>query len=382
MDSYAGGLTMKKQFMDKKLFAVLLIAFFTSVSLGCKASNQKKNTAKQQGVQHSSQVSKQTGRAAKSASTSSDIIVASNASSVSPRSVSSSFKSSPYKPSALWMSMDFEKEKIKTLKNKKGSYDMLELSLADGKKSETGIMYEGGTKANRYARISIDPEDKNNHVFHYWLKDAKVAGMFKGKQKGRIQLNFAKINKTSIFQRFRLYLDPDLAAYKQYPKQNGWFTINEFWMGAKWEKHPYPFRMSINIGKRAGAGKPLYFLVTGAIADGGKAKHGKWKDIWGEIGSRFEVPVGEWLDIELGYKQGNEKSGRFYMAVKREKDKKFTTVFDITNWTYHPDSPKPVPLTHWQPIKIYTSSSVIDFVRRKGGAVQLYWDDVEIYNRW
>ena len=363
--------------MGKKFITVFFVVCFITLSTGCKASSQKKQVDSKETIHHSNQV-----KARSFKSDSGELVVASNAS-VAAVSSAQAFKSSSYKPSDLWMSMDFEKEKVKVLKNNNGAFDMLEMTLPDGKKAETGIMYEGGSEKNRYARITNDPSgDNNNHVLQYWLKDAKVSGMFKGKQKGRIQMNFAKINKTSVFQRFRLYLDPDLKAYQQYPKENGWFTINEFWMGAKWEKHPYPFRMTLNIGKRAGAGKPLYFLVTGAIANGGKKKHGKWKDIWGEVGSSFEVPIGEWLDIELGYKQGDKKHGRFYMAVKRENDKHFTKVFDITNWTYHPDSPKPVPLTHWQPIKIYTSGYVIDFVRRKGGAVQLYWDDMKIYNKW
>ena len=70
------------------------------------------------------------------------------------------------------------------------------------------------------------------------------------------------------------------------------------------------------------------------------------------------------------------------MGVKRENEDNFTTVFDITNWTYHPDSPEVVPMTSWQPLKIYTSSKIVDFIRKNGGVTQLYFDDLEIYDNW
>lgn len=107
-----------------------------------------------------------------------------------------------------------------------------------------------------------------------------------------------------------------------------------------------------------------------------------WRELWTEVGSGFEVSLGEWLDVEVGYKIGDRQNGRFYMAVKRTGDNEFTTVFDITNWTYHPRSPTPVPMTAWQPLKLYTSGNIIDIVRRRGGVLQMYYDDLEIYSEW
>ena len=288
-----------------------------------------------------------------------------------------------YKPSGLIERIDFEHEKIKPMKGKRGSYDKMVFKNKAGKTASVGIMYEGGTSSDRYAKIIPDPTtDSNNHVLKYWLKHARVPDQKKGKFKGRIQMNLANVNKTSIFERFRLYLHPDLKYYREYPKLNTWFTINEMWMGARWKKHPYPFRMGLKIAKPKGVNQPLYFVIGASVSNGGKLRKGKWKDVWHEVGTNFEVPVGEWLDMEIGYRQGDNKTGRYYLAVKREKDTKYTTIFDVTNWTYHPDSPKPVPLTDWQPLKIYTSSRIVDFIRKKGGAVQMYWDDLEIYDDW
>lgn len=296
------------------------------------------------------------------------------------------FESSPYKPSDSLLLLDFESGKIShPVKRKRDKYDILEVKLPDGRAAPLGLMYEAGNKKDRYAELIKDPTAgtaSDNHVLHYWLKNARIPDQKKGNFKGRVQLNLVEIDKKSAFQRYRIYLHPDLGKYRQYPKRNTWFTINELMMGAKWRKHPYPFRISLNIAKPPGVGKPLYFTAGAEIANGGAIKKGKWKQVWGEVGYNFEIPLGEWLDVEIGYKQGDQGSGRFYMGVKREKDKKLTTVFDITNWTYHPESPKPVPMTHWNPLKVYTSSRIIDFVRKNNGTVQIYWDDMEVYDNW
>ena len=356
--------------MNKKLIILLLVAFFTYASQGCKASGHKDKTNK-------SNVEQKVKPASSSITQS-----APDKAAVSTTNLAA-FKSSPYKPSGLLLNLDFESERVKPAKKQKDTYDLLEMKLPGGQKTSVGIMYEGGDQKDRYAKIIADPTTKSgNHVFHYWLKNSRVPDQKKGKYKGRIQMNLTSVDKTTLFQRYRLYLHPDVALYRKYPSTNSWFGLTTMWMGARWQGHEYPFKIGVNIAKASGANQPLYFVVAGAVSDGGKVKRGKWKDVWGKVGANFEVPVGEWLNVEIGYKAGNKKNGRFYMAVKREKDDKFTTVIDVTDWTYHPDSPKPVPVTDWQPLKLYSTSKVFDFIRNKGGVAQMYWDDLEVYENW
>ena len=287
-----------------------------------------------------------------------------------------------HKPTSLLLKLDFENEEVRPVKGKQDSHDMLMIDTAKGQTKALGIYYEAGNTGDRRARIETDPKNKNNKVLHYWLKNAGIPGQRKGKFKGRIQMNLGDIKKSSVFQRYRLFLHPDIKYYKKYPARNAWFGISTMWMGARWRGHPYPFTISLNIAKPAGAGKPLYFAVSGSIAEGGKIRHGIWKPIWGHVGDNYDVPVGEWLDVEIGYKAGNKNTGRFYMGVKGEQESKFTTVFDFNDWTYHPDSPEPVPLTDWQPLKLYSGQNIIDFIRKNGGVAQLYFDDLELYDKW
>ncbi len=35
----------------------------------------------------------------------------------------------------------------------------------------------------------------------------------------------------------------------------------------------------------------------------------------------------------------------------------------------------------WSPMKLYTSSALVDYVRNAGGAVQIYWDDFVVFSK-
>lgn len=244
------------------------------------------------------------------------------------------------------------------------------------------IYYEGGDTSDRFAEVIPDPTKRGNSVLHFWLKHARVGGQKSGKTKGRIQLVTGELNVSEAYQRSKMYLHPDFEHYRSFPGQNGWFTINELWFGLKWKDHPYPFRIRLEIGKQKGVGQPLRFLAFGEISTGGPVRQGTWRAVWKSINRVYEVPVGEWLDMEVGYKEGDRNTGRFFVAVKRESESSMTTVIDVHDWTYHPQAPAPVPLTVWNPLKMYTSSKIIDHVRNEGGVLQIYWDDLEIIKRW
>ena len=275
---------------------------------------------------------------------------------------------------------DFEKEKV--VPSGKPTHDFLRMTSASGRSGNATIQYEGGTPDDRYAQVINDPTRAGNKVLAFWLKGARIArqGM-SGHYKGRVQLILPDVNMTSVYQRVRMYLPPDVALYRSYPKDNIWFTIDEFWFGASWKGERNAFRISLNLVKQGGDGKPLWLAAT-AEKPAGNPKSGRWARVWDSVNKDFEVPVGEWLDVEVGYKQGDASSGRFYVTVTPSSTGKKVEVLNVTNWTYNPQAPRPIPLTQWQPLKLYTSSEVIDHVRNKGGVLQIYWDDLEIWKGW
>lgn len=222
---------------------------------------------------------------------------------------------------------------------------------------EIPIMYEAGTSADRSAVITSD--DK----LQFALSNAAIPGDREGYYKGRVQANISVPNLETVTMKTSVLLD--FEAYRDYPKANDWLTTIELWAGAASSK--YPFRISLNLAKEFGAGKPVYFSVAGSQ----RGSSGKWFQAWKNSNKTIRPNFNEGLELELSYRMGNARTGRFSLSMNGE------SVFRIMNRTYHSGSPKPVPLTMIQP-KLYTSGAVIDHIRETSGAARILWDNWEI----
>ncbi len=130
--------------MYKKLSYLLFWVMLTSNVQACAASENKINT---------SQVSRpQTADSQ-------------NSKKPAPESRDAAYASSRYKPEGLLVSIDFEDEEVKPVKGSKGKYDMLVLQTPTGEATAVGIYYEDGNDSDRRARIAVDPENSQNHVY-------------------------------------------------------------------------------------------------------------------------------------------------------------------------------------------------------------------------
>lgn len=236
------------------------------------------------------------------------------------------------------------------------------------------IQYQGGDPSERIARIVSDPVDPQNRVLHYWLKHPNVP-ISPTAKKSRIQANIYGNNGLfRMKQRCRLYLAGDFEILRRKPEAVNWMTLAEFWNEPGWGGDvQYPFRMSLNLRKAEGAGSDYHFGIHGQTKP-----QQNWKSIWSAENEDFSVPIGEWLTLEYEFVEGDKQTGRFAFAVERANGEKHA-IFDIRNWTRHPDNPKPNGLTSWNPLKLYTNSASVDYVRENGGVLQAYWDDLEIF---
>ena len=250
------------------------------------------------------------------------------------------------------------------------------------------VYYENpGTVADRYAKVIPDPTiSKNatpNQVLHYWLQNAVIESGFQNHTKGRIQTGFPGqlADAFEVYSRQRIFIHEDINLLHTYPPNaDQWWksvTIQELWMGAAWEEHPNPSRISLVM---------FSFNNTIHLA----IDHQTMPDlgeVWSEYNIDFALPVGEWFTIEIGTKSGNANNGRVVVKLTPQSTGITTTLFDVTNWTYSPaaDQPGgtgPVPMTHWNPQKLYSSDNVIHHIRDHGGTLQAYFDDFAFSGHW
>ncbi len=238
------------------------------------------------------------------------------------------------------------------------------------------FQYEGGVPSERFVKLIDDPSGIENRILQFWLQHPNVEedGV---KYKGRVQANI--YNNTAgqlkeMFQKVRLYLPEDMAQLEQAPGSIGWLTIFEFWNDPGWIDPSTGFRITVNLKKLdANPGTPL---TLGA--HGQDFVDGKYQSIWDEDHEAFQVPIEKWMTIEIYFLEGDNENGRFYLSVQPDGESK-QVLFDVTNYTHHPDDTNPDGLTHFNPMKLYTGADLINYMQSQDKAMQIYWDDFELW---
>ena len=239
------------------------------------------------------------------------------------------------------------------------------------------IQFQGGNPSQRSARVVDDPGRAGNRVLEFALRESNVSLRDRPGAKSRIQMNvYGNSGVAELYQSVRLRLGPDFDLLKQYPGVIDWFTISEWWNNAGWTKEPYPFRISVHLRKtRPEAGQPLYVVVKATSKQpGGDAWTTK---VWESADTTLPIPVNQWMLIEYYVKEGNRENGRFVVAVTPDGGTR-RIVTNVSGFTQHPQDPRPDGLSHINPVKLYTSEALTQFMHRSNAAFTMYWDDLDI----
>ena len=248
----------------------------------------------------------------------------------------------------------------------------------DGRSDVVGFFptYVCDDTGNREASIINDPTGRINpktgqinKVWYWWLKDTVYCGA-----ESRVStLTYFEpaLKHTEGFQRVRMYFHPDFQILKQYPTDvAGWAQFEEFWIRQLGTGYVDPFRITFHLGVDKGTNQFYWNVESNQCCNGYPSI-----EFWNYKNKTVPVPFGEWFTAETYYKAGNNNTGRLVFSIQREGQAK-QTVFDITNWTYHPNHPLE-GLYSWASMKLYYAPSFVDFVTNNGGLLQMYWDDWE-----
>ena len=238
------------------------------------------------------------------------------------------------------------------------------------------IQYGGGHLGERRAQIVEDSSISRGRVLQFLLQHANERGEDNLPLKGRVQMNmYGNQGVRRVRMSVRMYLHADFNRALSYPRKMEWLTISEWWNNAGWTKETYPFRIAVNVFKDSSvASAQLFFKVHAQTL---RPDTQRWEHtVWESVNRKFSVPIDKWITLEYGFDEGDQKTGRFFMAATPDGAAR-TVIFDIRGYTHHPEDPEPDGLAHWNPIKLYTSRQLIDYVRTQGGALQILWDDLK-----
>jgi hypothetical protein len=237
------------------------------------------------------------------------------------------------------------------------------------------LQYQGGDSTMRYAKIITEPGRPSNHVLQFWLNQPNVEGI-----KGRIQGNlYGNQGMKEFYQSERIFLTSDFNTVRTFPNKITWLTIAEFWNNITWSQTvPYGFRITLGIGKPVTTESDLYFILEAQNCDLAADGSQKYTTLWFETNQNVKIPIGQWFTMEYYYKEGNAENGRFYMTIQPDGGAK-SVIYDLTKITHNSKDPSPDGVTDYNPIKLYTSKELIDYMGSKGKTLQIYWDDFKLW---
>ena len=237
------------------------------------------------------------------------------------------------------------------------------------------LQYQGGDSTMRFAKIIPEPGNTSNHVLHFWLNKPNVEA-----SKGRIQGNlYGNKGMKEFYQSERVFLHNDFSAVRTFPNIITWLTIAEFWNNITWSQTvPYGFRITLGIGKPVATTSDLYFILEAQncelFADGSQ----KYTTLWFETNQKVKVPIGQWFTLEYYYKEGNAENGKFYMTIQPDGGSK-EVIYNLTAITHNSKDPNPDGVTDFNPIKLYTSKELINYMGTQGKTLQIYWDEFKLW---
>jgi hypothetical protein len=240
------------------------------------------------------------------------------------------------------------------------------------------IEFEGGLSTERSARLVADGASGENRVLRFSLRAPNVRGPKGTPEKARVQMDiYGNDGIRAIDLSVRARLSPSFQLLSEYPAAFHWLTISEWWNNASWTGEDFPFRLSVNVVKaRKSRGEPLHFEVHAQTIDT-KTRPARFSTLWSYRNTEVQVPVASWMLLRYELKEGRDEHGSFRMTMIAEGQPE-RVLFDIRGSTHHPDDPTPDGFAHFNPIKLYTSAAIVDFVRQFGGALEIDWDDFHL----
>ena len=247
--------------------------------------------------------------------------------------------------------------------------------------SQPYFNYNGGDLSKRSASLVSDPMNPSNKVLRYNINDSWADAS--GAVKARVQYEFygVKSGLKEYYQSVRMFLPTDINLLRKYPNTINWLTIVEIWNNITWSQTvPFGYRLTLGIGKLIPTEDDLHFIVDGQDCILYPDNSQKYTTIWSAKAGKVKIPVGQWFTMDYYFKEGNAKTGRFYMTIEPDGGKK-EVVFDITNFTHNTTDSNPDGVTQFNPMKMYTSKELIDYMKAQGKPLQILWDDFKLWRK-
>lgn len=233
--------------------------------------------------------------------------------------------------------------------------------LCDGRWIKNAfINYEDGSYHQRYAEVVADPQDKSNSVLMFKIIEPHI--IEGDHKKGRVSAILETNDIYSVSQTLRVYLHPTMTTLKKWDRKVDWLTIFEFWSSDY-------YRITVSMFKRDIPNDELYFKVS----SGSRTLVSRFKEDWSITDTLYPIPFGEWFTISMNLTLDDTPNGHLFMEITDSRRGK-NTIFNLTQEFGNPEG-----FTKINPMKLYTSDSLIEYLKKNNSELEIYFDDWKFY---
>lgn len=135
-------------------------------------------------------------------------------------------------------------------------------------------------------------------------------------------------------------------------------------------EHPYGFQIAVGLVKPTKGYDQLYFGATGQEPGP--------KNIWLARNFDTPAPIGKWFTLTYYFKDGDQNNGRFTTTIQLDGEQPIK-ICDVADCTHHPLNPASQGMEVYNPLKLYTSSEVMEYMKSKNKPLRIYWDDLKVW---
>ncbi|MEN0110186.1 MAG: hypothetical protein AAF805_05645 [Planctomycetota bacterium] len=241
------------------------------------------------------------------------------------------------------------------------------------------VYFAGNPAAAQLVALAADPAEPANRTLRFRVDGANEVTPVT--RKCRVQFDLYRLRGVrTLYHRQRMRLGEGFTTLRGYEAGFRWMTLAEYWNEGNWQPDdwPWPFRVSVNLIRDPGPNQPLRFSLHGQDKD--KRRRDGWSTVWGQENDEVEVPTETWVTTEMYFRDGDDRTGRFVMAMTPDGGER-RIVFNVTAWMHNPASDQPLSeATLWgcNPMKLYTSERTADHARARGQTLDIHWDDFRV----
>ena len=174
----------------------------------------------------------------------------------------------------------------------------------------------------------------------------------------------------SVVSEMSVFLPVTMEELNQCPYPITWLTLQEFW-NALQGSHKTTFRITIGLWKSKRGGLHFGFKAQDYI-------DGKYIDVERGDDEQQEVPIGRWFRLRTVIEEGDSTSGFFRLTMLDEDQEHILyerTMQTMSTAICEGRYPRK-GFNYLQPVKLYTSAWLTEWMKNRGHAIEAYFTDV------